>query len=171
MMDMSWITDRIAVGGGIWTDANMIEVVRVGVTHIIDMQIEFDDTPLAEPYAIEVLWNPTDDDFQLKPPELFRRGVDFENRVYRKIADSHALPFLDIAHLMPSEPLLFADGVHTTGSGVRVKAWAFFRELLPLVEQRLASGSWPRRIDDAPLPTYEVRHRSVHCNEPPSSQN
>ena len=76
-MDMTWITARIAVGGGIWNQDNMAAVARAGVTHIIDMQIEFDDTPLAEPYAIEVLWNPTDDDFQLKPPKLFQRGVDF----------------------------------------------------------------------------------------------
>jgi len=76
-MDMTWVTDRIAVGGGIWTDEKMIEVVRAGVTHIIDMQIEFDDTPLAEPYGVKVLWNPTDDDFSSKPPELFQRGVDF----------------------------------------------------------------------------------------------
>ena len=41
------------------------------------MQIEFDDTPLAEPYGMKVLWNPTDDDFQPKPPEIFQRGVDF----------------------------------------------------------------------------------------------
>jgi protein-tyrosine phosphatase len=41
------------------------------------MQIEFDDTRLAEPYGVAVLWNPTDDDFQPKPPELFQRGVDF----------------------------------------------------------------------------------------------
>jgi protein-tyrosine phosphatase len=27
-----------------------------------------------------VLWNPTDDDFQLKPPDLFRRGVKFADR-------------------------------------------------------------------------------------------
>ena len=76
-MDMTWITDRIAVGGGIWTDEKMIEVVRQGVTHIIDMQIEFDDTKLAEPYGIKVLWNPVDDDFQPKPPEVFQRGVEF----------------------------------------------------------------------------------------------
>jgi len=76
-MDMTWVTDRIAVGGGIWNEANMIEVVREGVTHIIDMQIEFDDTRLAEPYGVKVLWNPTDDDFRPKPPELFQRGVDF----------------------------------------------------------------------------------------------
>ena len=76
-MDMTWITARIALGGGIWNSENMAAVARTGVTHIIDMQIEFDDTPLAEPHAIEVLWNPTDDDFQSKPPELFQRGVDF----------------------------------------------------------------------------------------------
>ena len=76
-MDMTWVTDQIAVGGGIWNEANMIEVVREGVTHIIDMQIEFDDTRLAEPYGLRVLWNPTDDDFRPKPFELLQRGVDF----------------------------------------------------------------------------------------------
>lgn len=68
MMDMSWVTGRIAVGGGIWTEENMAQVVRAGVTHIIDMQIEFDDTSLALPYGIRVLWNPIDDDFQPKSP-------------------------------------------------------------------------------------------------------
>jgi len=77
IMDMSWVTGRIAVGGGIWTAGNMAEVARAGVTHILDMQIEFDDTPLAEPHGISVLWNPIDDDFQPKSPEVFQRGVDF----------------------------------------------------------------------------------------------
>ena len=76
-MDMSWVTGRIAVGGGIWNAESMATVARTGVTHIIDMQIEFDDTRLAEPYGIEVLWNPIDDDFQPKRPEVFRAGVDF----------------------------------------------------------------------------------------------
>jgi protein-tyrosine phosphatase len=76
-MDMTWVTDRIAVGGGIWNEVKMIEVVDQGVTHIINMQIEFDDRHLGVPYGIRVLWNPTDDDFQLKPPELFQRGVEF----------------------------------------------------------------------------------------------
>ena len=76
-MDMTWVTERIALGGAIWSDVNMQEVARKGVTHIIDMQIEFDDTELARPYGIEVLWNGTDDDFQPKPPELFERGVEF----------------------------------------------------------------------------------------------
>ena len=76
-MDMTWVTGRIAVGGGIWTAENMAAVARAGVTHIIDMQIEFDDTPLAERYGIRVLWNPIDDDFHPKPAEVFQRGVDF----------------------------------------------------------------------------------------------
>jgi len=76
-MDMTWLTDRMAVGGGIWNARHMAEVAAAGVTHIIDMQIEFDDTDLARPHGITVLWNPIDDDFQPKPPEVFQRGVDF----------------------------------------------------------------------------------------------
>ena len=76
-MDMTWLTDRIAIGGGIWNAENMKKVAQSGITHIIDMQIEFDDTPLAEGHAIEVLWNPTDDDLEKKPAELFARGVEF----------------------------------------------------------------------------------------------
>ena len=107
-MDMTWVFDRIAVGGGIWNEENMIEVVRAGVTHIIDMQIEFDDTRLAQPYGIQVLWNPTDDDFRPKPPELFQRGVDFalkalddaESRVLIHCAAGvHRAPMMTLAVL------------------------------------------------------------------------
>jgi len=108
-MDMTWITDRVAVGGGIWNDANMIEVVRAGVTHIVDMQIEFDDTPLAEPYEVKVLWNPTDDDFQHKPAEIFERGVSFavkaleadeNNKIYIHCAAGvHRAPMMTLALL------------------------------------------------------------------------
>jgi len=76
-MDMTWVTDRIAVGGGIWNADNMAAVSRAGITHIIDMQIEFDDTALAGPHGISVCWNPVDDDFEPKPAEVFVRGVEF----------------------------------------------------------------------------------------------
>ncbi len=76
-MDMTWITDRIAVGGGIWVPEKMAEVASQGVTHIIDMQIEFDDTPVARPFGIEVFWNAIDDDFQPKGPEVFHDAVAF----------------------------------------------------------------------------------------------
>ena len=80
-MDITWITGRLAVGGGIWTDANMQQVVRAGITHIIDMQVEFDDTHLAEPYGVQVLWLPVDDDFRLKPAQIFERAADFALRI------------------------------------------------------------------------------------------
>lgn len=107
-MDMTWVTDRIAVGGGIWNDENMAELVKRGVTHIIDMQIEFDDRPLAEPYPVQVLFNPTDDDFMPKPPELFQAGVDFAldaldeptNKVYIHCAAGvHRAPMMTLAIL------------------------------------------------------------------------
>ncbi len=105
-MDMTWVTDRIAVGGGIWNDDNMAELVRTGVTHIINMQIEFDDRPLAEGYPVTVLHNPTDDDFQPKPPALFQRAVDFalealdepEGKVYIHCAAGvHRAPMMTLA--------------------------------------------------------------------------
>jgi protein-tyrosine phosphatase len=79
-MDITWLDDRIAVGGGIWNADNMAAVSRAGITHIIDMQIEFNDTPLATPHGISVCWNPVDDDFEPKPPEVFARGVEFALR-------------------------------------------------------------------------------------------
>jgi protein-tyrosine phosphatase len=107
-MDITWVTDRIAVGGGIWNDQNMAELVRMGVTHIINMQIEFDDRPLAAPYPVTVLHSPTDDDFQPKPPELFAAGVDFarealddpEGKVFIHCAAGvHRAPMMTLALL------------------------------------------------------------------------
>src|SRR4029077_5734025 len=107
-MDMTWVTDRIAVGGGIWNDENMAELVEQGVTHIVDMQIEFDDRPLAEPYPVKVLFNPTDDDFLPKPPQLFQAGVEFalaaldepKSRVYIHCAAGvHRAPMMTLAIL------------------------------------------------------------------------
>ncbi len=102
-MDMTWVMPRIAVGGGIWTEEKMIEVVRAGITHIIDMQIEFDDTRLAEPYRVKVLWNPTDDDFHPKPPELFQRGVEF---ALEALDDAEARVFIHCAAGVHRAPMM-----------------------------------------------------------------
>ena len=76
-MDVSWVTEQIALGGGIWNANNMEELARSGVTHVLDMQIEFDDTALGKAHGIKVLWNPTDDDFLPKPAVVLERGVEF----------------------------------------------------------------------------------------------
>jgi protein-tyrosine phosphatase len=83
-MDMTWIMDRIAVGGGIECAENMEEVARAGITHIINMQIEFNDTELAVVHGIKVLNNGVYNDFEPKPPELFQRGVEFGTAALRK---------------------------------------------------------------------------------------
>jgi protein-tyrosine phosphatase len=124
-MDMTWVTDRIAVGGGIWNEIKMIEVASEGVTHIINMQLEFDDRHLGVPYDIHVLWNPTDDDFQFKPAELFERGVKF------------ALEALE----QPSSKIFIhcAAGVHRapmmTLAVLRAMGWEL-REARQLIEER-----------------------------------
>ena len=111
-MDMSWVTERVALGGGIWNTRNMEELARAGVTHVLNMQIEFDDRPLAEPHGIDVLWNPTDDDFLPKPPELLERGVNFalaalgdaESRLYIHCAAGvHRAPMMTLAVLCAME--------------------------------------------------------------------
>jgi hypothetical protein len=102
-MDITWLTERIGLGGGIWTSANMALVAGAGVTHIIDMQIEFDDTPLAGAHGIAVCWNPIDDDFELKPPEVFERGVEF---ALRALDDPGAKLFIHCAAGVHRAPMM-----------------------------------------------------------------
>ncbi|MGH9467198.1 MAG: protein-tyrosine phosphatase family protein [Terriglobales bacterium] len=81
-MDFDFILDRrLAVGRGLWTLDAMAELSRRGFTHILDVQAEFDDTELAAEFGVEVLWNPTEDDFEPKPDEFFDRTVAFATRV------------------------------------------------------------------------------------------
>src|SRR5271165_7511667 len=115
-MDMTWVTDRNAVGGGIWTDDKMIEVVRAGITHIIDMQIEWDDTRLAQPYGVKVLWNPTDDDFRRKPPELFQCGVEF---ALEALDDAESKVFIHCAAGVHRAPMMALAVLRAMGFGLQ----------------------------------------------------
>jgi len=105
-MDITWITPQLGLGGGIWNDAKMAKLVDTGITHVINMQTEFDDRPLAEPYGVDVLWNGTEDDFQPKSPEFLKRGVAFalealqeeDNKVYIHCAAGvHRAPMMTLA--------------------------------------------------------------------------
>jgi protein-tyrosine phosphatase len=111
-MDITWVTDRIAVGGGIWNDQNMVELVRMGVTHIINMQIEFDDRPLAAPYPVTVLHSPTDDDFQPKPAELFAAGVEF---AHEALEDPESKIFIHCAAGVHRAPMMTLALLRTLG--------------------------------------------------------
>jgi protein-tyrosine phosphatase len=125
-MDMTWITDRIAVGGGIWNDENMAELVRRGVTHIIDMQIEFDDRPLAENYPVKVLFNPTDDDFLPKPPQLFQTGVEF---ALEALEDPQAKVYIHCAAGVHRAPMM-------TLAVLRVLGWTLKNAIEVILQRR-----------------------------------
>jgi protein-tyrosine phosphatase len=102
-MDMTWVTDRLALGGGIWNEENMIKLVKAGVTHVINMQVEFDDRPLCEPYGVNVLWNATDDDFQPKSAGLLDMGVQF---ALQALADPEAKIYVHCAAGVHRAPMM-----------------------------------------------------------------
>lgn len=87
MVDYDFITERVAVGGAIWTRENFQSLKRAGFTHIINTQIEFADrslgfsddpsTSLRVNHDPTVLDLGTDDDLEAKPAEFFFRGVRF----------------------------------------------------------------------------------------------
>jgi hypothetical protein len=124
-MDITWLDqdERIGVGGGIWNVANMAKVAKEGITHIIDMQIECDDRKLGpEEYGIEVLWNPTDDDFLPKNPQLFQVGVDFVQAAFAERTDAkvfihcaagvHRAPMMALAVLCTIREMDLDDAKH-----------------------------------------------------------
>ncbi len=107
-MDITWLTDRIAIGGAIWLQDNMTQLARMGVTHVINMQAEFDDGPLAQACGVDLLWNAIDDDFLPKPPEVFSRGVEYATNALRQedsklyihcAAGVHRAPMMTLALL------------------------------------------------------------------------
>jgi len=86
-----------------------------------------------------------------------RRMADFQNRVLETFADQHRLAFFDIAGPFPREPDLFDDAIHMNPNGLRLQAWIVLQRLIPLIEQRIADGRWPRP-PAAPRPIIIDRH-------------
>lgn len=98
------------------------------------------------------------------------RFTTFENRVFAKYAAARGIPLIDVARYMPFDPDLFVDATHNTPPGIRLRAWIVFQELLPLVEKRLASGTWPRPVpamgDVHPAFKVPPRELTVDCKAP-----
>ncbi len=85
-LDIDFITPRLAVGGGIWTRERFEQVMRGGITHIINTQKEFDDRSLCldGDHEPEILWLAMDDDFFPKRAELFHDGVRFALKAFEQ---------------------------------------------------------------------------------------
>lgn len=73
-----------------------------------------------------------------------RRLADFQNRVFEKYARTKELPFVDVAAEFPQDPALVVDAVHFRDPGLVLQGWIYLQRLIPLIEERLATGRLPR---------------------------
>jgi hypothetical protein len=49
-----------------------------------------------------------------------------------------------MAESYPHDPDLFGDAIHLTERGLRLQAWLFLQQLIPTIEARIASHTWPK---------------------------
>jgi protein-tyrosine phosphatase len=70
-LDLHFVTERLAVGGAIYTAANMRSLADSGITHVVNLQREFDDRSIVGSTGVAVLCLDCADDFLPKPSELF----------------------------------------------------------------------------------------------------
>lgn len=75
-VSFNFVTERIAVGGGIASKADVDQIVAAGITHVIDMRAEFDDDTLKDS-RITILWLPQVDNGEMRPPGHYRKGIQF----------------------------------------------------------------------------------------------
>jgi hypothetical protein len=93
------------------------------------------------------------------------RLAAFENRVFARYAQAHKLAFIDVARQMPFDPDLFIDAIHNSYPGERLRAWVFFQQLVPIVENHLKSGAWPKKVAalDKTAPVFAPRPITFSC--------
>ncbi len=95
------------------------------------------------------------------------RLAAFQNRIYANYAKNHGIDFIDVDGAMPFEPDLYIDAIHNNYAGVRMKAWVVLQQLIPLIERRLADGTWPKNPVGAeqPAPIYTPRSVTFDCRQ------
>jgi hypothetical protein len=96
-----------------------------------------------------------------------RRLADFQNRVFRAYAENRHELFLDVAAEIPQDPALFADSIHMTEVGERVKAWIVFQQLVPYLRQQIESGKLPRAVRGPAPPLSPMDVTEIGRCQPP----
>ncbi|WP_411731197.1 dual specificity protein phosphatase family protein [Paeniglutamicibacter sp.] len=87
--NLSWVTSDLAVGGDLdYADkvmvAQVLEIIDVGITHVVDLRIEANDAEIWEAAHIAYLSVGTNDaDGHVVAPEVFDRGVRFARLAVR----------------------------------------------------------------------------------------
>jgi hypothetical protein len=78
VIDFQFITPRLATGTLVSSYQDIEQLAYAGITHSIDLTWkEADQSFMASYPGIAVLWNPTDDDGQYKPPVWFGQSINF----------------------------------------------------------------------------------------------
>jgi protein-tyrosine phosphatase len=75
MADVSFITPWLAVGGAINDDEEAADVIRLGITHVINCRLSDDLASLQR--RVQYFHDPAMDDGQAKLPEWFLSAVRF----------------------------------------------------------------------------------------------
>lgn len=135
MLDFDFITERVAVGGAIITRENFEGVLRAGVTHIINTQLEFDDRTLRRggDHEADILWLPLDDDLLPKPAEAFMTGVRY---ALQALEEPKARVLIHCASGIHRAPMLALALLRVQGLGRR--------EAMALLQARRPQAHFPQ---------------------------
>jgi len=75
-----------------------------------------------------------------------RAAIDFEHRVFRKLAKTEHLPFLELDSHYPKDPNNFTDMFHQWSTrAFRLQGWVLAQLLAPYIKEQIAKGALPRR--------------------------
>ncbi|AGC46094.1 dual specificity protein phosphatase [Myxococcus stipitatus DSM 14675] len=89
-VEFQWLTARLAMGGMIGTAANVGVLEAARITHVINLQEEFDDTALLKDTGLVLRWLAVPDSLEPFPAEALGEALRFyrqalersEHRVY-----------------------------------------------------------------------------------------
>lgn len=76
-VDLDWITDRIAVGAGVFNDAQVRTLEAAGVTHVFDCRRTSDFSHCYRASPIVRIRRGVDDDNQPKDKDWYHEGIIF----------------------------------------------------------------------------------------------
>jgi len=93
------------------------------------------------PMLVTYAYTPYFEDYVTTPH--YKRAIFEHNDIYRKIAESDGVPFLDLQAVMPKDKKYFTDGRHNSALGARKKAelYAEFLTSHNLIPKKLKDSS------------------------------
>lgn len=85
MTEIRFVTPWLAVGDALEAAADVDEVLRQGITHIVNCRVGFDDAPLIGDQAA-YLWDPAPDDRLPKEAGWFLTAIEFVREARKDLA-------------------------------------------------------------------------------------